>query len=235
MGTRIDLTGQHFGRLTVLSQDTSQRCDESRWLCQCECGNQKVIRSSSLRRGLTRSCGCLNTESRRKIGQHNQKDLSNQRFGKLVALYPTSKRTNDRQVIWACQCDCGNRIEVAQGNLISGNTSSCGCLKSYGEAFLQQLLTELNVSYEKQVSFSDLADKGLLKFDFAIYKNGNIDKLIEFDGPQHYNHESKYYSETMVKHDQMKNEYCNNHHLTLLRLTKEDLENKEQLIERILL
>lgn len=59
----IDLTGQRFGRLTVIERTEdyiSPKGQHSvRWLCRCDCGNIKsVIRSSLLRRN-TRSCGCL--------------------------------------------------------------------------------------------------------------------------------------------------------------------------------
>lgn len=56
-----------------------------------------------------------------------QKDISGQRFGKLVAEYPTDKRSGS-SVKWNCKCDCGNDCEVSSYSLISGNTRSCGCL-----------------------------------------------------------------------------------------------------------
>lgn len=57
------------------------------------------------------------------------KDISAQRFGRLIALSP-SGRSNDRQVVWLCQCDCGNTSKVKSGNLRSGTTNSCGCLQT---------------------------------------------------------------------------------------------------------
>ena len=54
-------------------------------------------------------------------------DLTGQRFGKVVALEKTDKRTNQGLVIWKCQCDCGNIFETAGSSLKSGNTQSCGC------------------------------------------------------------------------------------------------------------
>lgn len=51
----------------------------------------------------------------------------NDRFGKLIALYPTDKR-QDRCIVWHCKCDCGNEIDVKSTSLTSGNTKSCGCL-----------------------------------------------------------------------------------------------------------
>lgn len=73
MGRLIDLTGKRFGRLTVIERAGSSK-NESLWLCHCDCGNDIVTWSSSLRRGLTRSCGCIAsermTEIHRKNGDH---------------------------------------------------------------------------------------------------------------------------------------------------------------------
>jgi hypothetical protein len=57
MSRFIDLTGQKFGRLTVLSL-TGRKNKRLQWLCRCDCGKEKIIRSSSLTTGNTKSCGC---------------------------------------------------------------------------------------------------------------------------------------------------------------------------------
>lgn len=59
--TTIDLTGQRFGRLTVLTREPRApgTQGQARWLCKCDCGSIKTVGSSALRHGLTRSCGCL--------------------------------------------------------------------------------------------------------------------------------------------------------------------------------
>lgn len=56
-------------------------------------------------------------------------DITNQRFGRLIALKPigTTKRG---EVIWDCICDCGNHVSVICASLRSGNTKSCGCFKT---------------------------------------------------------------------------------------------------------
>lgn len=57
------------------------------------------------------------------------KNLSGQRFTRLVAISVLPHRaTNGRY--WRCRCDCGNEVEVPVGRLTSGNTRSCGCLKT---------------------------------------------------------------------------------------------------------
>lgn len=55
------------------------------------------------------------------------KDLRGQRFGRLIALGPIS-RDRHKHIVWLCQCDCGNKANVALQSLRSGTTRSCGCL-----------------------------------------------------------------------------------------------------------
>ncbi|WP_426981224.1 hypothetical protein [Bacillus pseudomycoides] len=57
MSNYIDLTGNKFGRLTVIKRVENQGKYVT-WLCECECGNTKVIRGSSITTGNTTSCGC---------------------------------------------------------------------------------------------------------------------------------------------------------------------------------
>lgn len=58
------------------------------------------------------------------------RDITGERFGKLTALHPTSKREY-RGVVWHCVCDCGNHKDVSRNSLIMGNIKSCGCIHRY--------------------------------------------------------------------------------------------------------
>lgn len=58
----IDLTGQKFGRLTVVKRAENSPKGEARWQCVCDCGNEHTVCGSYLRNGKSRSCGCLNKE-----------------------------------------------------------------------------------------------------------------------------------------------------------------------------
>lgn len=62
MSKLIDLTGQRFGRLTVIKRAGSDNQNQATWLCECECGNYTSVGSSDLRRGKTTSCGCYHNE-----------------------------------------------------------------------------------------------------------------------------------------------------------------------------
>lgn len=64
---RGNLIGRRFGRLVVVAE-ADQRAGVRHWLCQCDCGNRKVIRGENMRKGYTKSCGCIwrVTRSKRK-------------------------------------------------------------------------------------------------------------------------------------------------------------------------
>lgn len=69
MGKIIDLTGQRFGRLTVLEIDCMPHKGHSRWICVCDCGEYVSVPSDCLRLGKSKSCGCLYRETIRTAGQ----------------------------------------------------------------------------------------------------------------------------------------------------------------------
>ena len=113
----IDETGNVYGKLKVIERD-GKKGSCIAWKCLCECGNYTTVAGTDLRRGHTTSCGC-------KGGKNI--DITNQRFGKLVALYPTDKKSGSATK-WHCKCDCGNECDISINALRQNNTKSCGCL-----------------------------------------------------------------------------------------------------------
>jgi hypothetical protein len=70
-----DHSGQRFGRLLVIERATSDRWKNARWRCLCVCGNEAIVRGSSLRDGSTRSCGCLARDLREeRLAAENLRD-----------------------------------------------------------------------------------------------------------------------------------------------------------------
>lgn len=61
MGAFKDLTGQRFGRLTVISR-AENRNKRTMWNCMCDCGNSVVVSGKDMRNGKTKSCGCYHKE-----------------------------------------------------------------------------------------------------------------------------------------------------------------------------
>ena len=225
-----DIIGKRFGKLTVLElaekdNTLASRC--LRYKCKCDCGKEIITNSGSLRSGHTTSCGC---NRKGKI-----KDLTNQRFGLLTVLKETEKRRN-RKVGWLCTCDCGNEIIVLGHNLKRGNTRSCGCFlnRSRGETKIKQLLDENNILFKKELSFPNLKGKGggFLRFDFGVYKQQQLIYLIEFDGEQHYILNG-YSGKFLKENDQIKNNWCKENNISLIRIPYTHLENLK--IEDLLL
>ena len=125
----VDLTGQRFGCLTVLSLGEALASPGARparrmWQCQCDCGNLTEVRANNLRSGNTKSCGCMRNQPARSA---KRLDLTGQRFGHLTALRLSDRRTTPR--LWTCRCDCGTVLDVWANNLCSGNSQSCGCMR----------------------------------------------------------------------------------------------------------
>jgi len=232
MSKLIDLTGQKFGRLTVLYKDTERKTNSgSYWICQCECGKQKSVKSSSLRRGEIVSCGCYRTEQ--AVAAREAKglidNLIGQKFGFLTVLKKDSNRDKNGAVKWICQCDCGNITSVQGGNLKRKDENrvvSCGCKHiSIGELNIKQCLEKNNIMFTEQQSFSSLPRK---YFDFAILNNNNqIIRLIEFDGEQHYKENSFFRDNllTIQKRDQEKNKWAKDNNIPLVRIPYWERDN----------
>lgn len=74
---RLDLVGNKYGRLLVINKAEPLK-GHTRWLCKCDCGNECIVYSTSLKTGNTTSCGCFKKENARKLYssvRQNNKDL----------------------------------------------------------------------------------------------------------------------------------------------------------------
>lgn len=60
-----DITGQRFGRLTVLHRFGTSSQGTATWLCLCDCGKECIVIGAAMRKGNTRSCGCLHDDKAR--------------------------------------------------------------------------------------------------------------------------------------------------------------------------
>lgn len=115
-----DLTGQKFGKLTVIRWHgyTNAKRKNATWLCQCDCGNYAVRTGKVLKDGGNSGC---------EECKHMKSDLTGERFGKLLVV--EKYKSIKGQIYWKCQCDCGNVVYHATGRLKSGVIISCGCSK----------------------------------------------------------------------------------------------------------
>ena len=123
MTAKLDIAGQQFGRLTAIESTGRSSNNGTIWRCCCSCGKEVEIGICSLQSGNTRSCGCLQDESRRIYC----KDRLGKKYGKLIVI-AKGQHTKDG-VTWLCKCECGNEVTVLGRSLHAGLTRSCGCLR----------------------------------------------------------------------------------------------------------
>ena len=92
------------------------------------------------------------------------------------------------------------------------------CIMSKGELYIHNYLVKNNIEFVPQFKFDDCIDKRPLPFDFMVKVNNEI-RLIEFDGSQHfYKSRTMYNTERVKKHDEIKNKYCEDNNIKLLRI-----------------
>lgn len=201
---RVDLTNKKFGRLTP-----QYYIKGGKWHCICDCGKELDVDTRNLNSNHTQSCGCLQKEkaSKNTIDMIGYEDDN----FKVLERDGSSKGGIAR---WKCICKhCGNIFSTEGSNIRTGETKSCGCIHSLGEQKITKMLIDEGCEFSIQYTFPDLVGVGgrRLRFDFAIFSNGKLDRLIEFNGLQHYQQpEGKWGEEwqTLIEHDKRKREYC---------------------------
>jgi len=134
---------------------------------------------------------------------------------------------------------CGNEWEVTPNDFIKGNRCPI-CKMSKGEEKIAKYLTKFGIKYETQKEFGGLVYLRPLKFDFFL-----IDRnlCIEYDGEQHFEPinfcGNKEQAEENFKNqqirDKMKNEYCKDNGINLLRIKYTDFDNIKKILKKELL
>jgi hypothetical protein len=120
-----DKFGQ-LGQLTVLSRVSNDAAGRVRVRCQCKCGREAVARLSDLRRGHTKSCGCLRAVA---IGRRLGK-IQLRRFGTLGAL-GTAEGTRQIRASteWVTFCHLCGQMVIATSSQLRLGKRRCPCLK----------------------------------------------------------------------------------------------------------
>ncbi len=133
---RQDLSGERFGKLTVIGPEEREGSKRHFWRCKCDCGRETVVEHYALTCGHTKSCGCI------KPGVKAE-DLTGKRFGRLTVIGPASEDECGTKRAWECRCDCGKIITCSGDYLRRGTTRSCGCLAE--ESSKDSLKTSLHI------------------------------------------------------------------------------------------
>jgi predicted Zn-ribbon and HTH transcriptional regulator len=136
------------------------------------------------------------------------------------------------------RCPKGHIYEARFGDFKKGSRCPV-CNLSKGEEKIKQYLIDNNIEFERQYRFEDLKNIAYLRFDFAVFNNDELNFLIEYDGQQHYkpipfngaNSKMDSAYEQTVRNDAIKNEYCEEHNIKLIRIPYWDFDNIEQILK----
>ena len=200
-------------------------------LCRCQCGTIKEVRITYLINGRSKDCGC----GRKKMLQETRtKSLVGQRFGKLVVIEMLDERNKHGRIMYRCKCDCGNEVNVLGNSLTTYHTSSCGCLISYWNTYIQNFLEENKIEYKSE--YTIFIGDNYYRYDFYLPK---YNLFIEYDGMQHYepvrfyncdDEEAERNLKLVQEHDRIKNVYCEENNINLLRIPYWETKNIETII-----
>ena len=182
--------------------------------------------------------GCINCRNN-KLSQIQTKKTET--FVKeLEKVHPNIKileeyRGSHTKIRYLCT-ECGYEHSATPTNLLTGY----GCPRckstSKGEEKIEAFLKESGIKYEKQKCFDDCRDQLPLRFDFYL---PDYDILVEFQGEQHYRvgycfgstkEEAEKGFEILVKHDEIKREYCHRTGHTELEICYTDIKRCEEII-----
>lgn len=107
--------GEVYNLLTVLEFSHKGKAGHYYYKCQCECGNIIITRGTSVKKGISKSCGCTNTP---RVGD---------KFSRLTVVQYSHTNKHGGKV-FECLCECGNTTFATSNSLNMGATRSCGCL-----------------------------------------------------------------------------------------------------------
>lgn len=124
--------GETYNNIQVLA-DLGLKGKSKYFLCKCLlCGKEYEMRAGHI--GNANAC-------RQCSAKANIVDLTEQRFGRLVALEYVGRK--NKRTLWRCKCDCGKESIVGYSNLVSNNTRSCGCWEEENrKSNMQKVLVE---------------------------------------------------------------------------------------------
>lgn len=227
------LIGEKIHKWTVLDVVIIEKGGRNRphAICECECGTIKPVWVMNLINDRSKDCGC---GRKAMLRETRTKNLVGQKFGKLTVVELLEESNDFNRRLYRCKCDCGNEVVIPSSSLTTGHTNSCGCLVSYWNMYIEKFLNKNNI--ENQPEYSVIIDGARYRFDFYLPQ---YNLFIEYDGQQHYE-PMRFYGENEEKNeeilrktqerDKIKNKYCEDNNINLLRIPYWESKNIETII-----
>ena len=222
----VDLTGQRFGRLCVTGFSHQGKRGARYWTCVCDCQNKIITTARNLIGGYSQSCGCMRRDH---TSERSVINVIGKQYGWLRPIERVGSDKYD-SALWLCECvHCGGRTVATTHALISGNVQSCGCLNSKGELRIRSFLDAHHIRYQQQKCFIGCINVRSLLFDIYL---PDYNLAIEYDGEFHYMHVTGLNNDVAYQqnNDAIKDQYCNENNIVLLRIPYWDKDNIESIL-----
>ena len=132
---------------------------------------------------------------------------------------------------------CGKVNNVTPNSFLRGSRCfNCNRYLSKGESAIEEYLKDNDVYFEKEYRFEDLKNSHLLRFDFAVLDGSEIKALIEYDGIQHFEPVDFFGGDSRLEYqkrnDALKNSYCRENNLKLIRIPYWDYDNIGSILKK---
>lgn len=227
------LIGQKINKWSVIDICNDRRHPDA--ICVCECGTTKRVGVRNLINDASKDCGC----GRKKMLRDTRtKNLIGKKFGMLTVVEMLEESDKFKRRMYRCVCECGNETIVPSVSLVTEHTLSCGCINSYYNMYIDKYLSEIGIKHMKEYSVK--IDGSNYRFDFYL---PDYNLFIEYDGQQHFmpvrfsgsNEEKNYeaFKKTQYR-DGVKNQYCSDNNIELLRIPYWECKNIETIIDNCL-
>lgn len=231
--------GDKVGPLSIELIEYTYKDNHRKWHGKFKCPYDGTIFEASISnvaKGNTTSCGCYKREvTIKRLHERNAVDLTGKKSGDWTFIERLDKQSKNKTWYWLCKCDNGHTNEILSSNFGKvKNCMKCNPRLSHGERKIKEILESLKVVFYQEYTFEDCKNINLLPFDFYL---PDYNCCIEYDGEQHFE-ENIFSHEDFTdrkKRDSVKNQYCEEHNIKLIRIPywEYDKINKKYLLERI--
>jgi very-short-patch-repair endonuclease len=224
------LNTKHDNRYRYEIGDINNLHDKIKLICK-EHGESYIIIWDHLSNSICRGCSNENRRDLQKIGNKEFIRRAIDKLGEGKYDYSMVNYINNRTKVKIKCIEHNHEFNQLPTQHLNGNKSCSYCkrINSLGECKVREVLSDIGVKFLEQHSFSDCRSKKLLKFDFYLpdYKT-----IIEYDGKQHFmkGWNSDIEFERTKSNDIIKNKYCHEKKIKLLRIPYNQFKNIEKII-----
>lgn len=197
-----------------------------------KCGRVRSAIANSVLQGKT--CFYCHNESRAKSQEEFEQEVYRLTHDEYKVKSPY--KTSVELVTFKHNVEtCGKVFKATPNAFISGGNRCPHCASSKGELAVKQYLDEQGITYIREKEYEDLVHIRPLRFDFYL---PDVNLLIEYDGIQHFEPIEYFGGKdnfTYTQHsDNLKNTYCKNHNIPLLRIPYTEIHNIPNILKETL-